>query len=85
MHSDERWKEQMRCSDERGGEQEHFVNRTFAEYCTARRFIEYFELNRRVLEHTLFYPKYSLVRVKFDRSLGTNCPPHRAVLGQDMR
>jgi hypothetical protein len=74
----------MRYSDERGGGQALFINRTFAEYCTARRLSRIFELSRSVMEHVLFYPKYSLVRVMFDRNLVTNCPLHSAVLEQDM-
>jgi hypothetical protein len=60
-----------------------FVHRTFAEYFTARWFSENFESNRSVLEHILFDPEYSFVRVMFDRMLADGCPLHCAALERD--
>ena len=61
-----------------------FVNRTFAEFFTARWFSRNFQFNRSVLEAIFFDRGYRFTRDMFDRMLAKDSPLHRAVLEKNM-
>jgi hypothetical protein len=57
-----------------------FLNRTFAEYFTARWFSKNFQTKRSVLEHIFFDRNYRSVSDMFDLILAKDLPSHCAML-----